>query len=69
MGPLDYGSVAYKKFILARTRAIGEILHAGYAVLLADVDAVWFSDPFVHMKVPSAFHASINQFTSTKSAL
>lgn len=49
--PLDYGSIEYKKFILARTKAIGEILHAGYDVLLADVDAVWFSDPFEHMKV------------------
>eukprot|EP00271_Cylindrocystis_brebissonii_P020208 TRINITY_DN660_c0_g1_i1.p1 TRINITY_DN660_c0_g1~~TRINITY_DN660_c0_g1_i1.p1 ORF type:complete len:1113 (+),score=203.35 TRINITY_DN660_c0_g1_i1:335-3673(+) len=50
--PLDYGSVAYKKFILARTAAIGEILHAGYHVLLADVDAVWFADPFPHFKEP-----------------
>ena len=52
--PLDYGSIEYKKFILARTKAIGEILHAGYDVLLADVDAIWFSDPFEHMKVRAA---------------
>ena len=48
---LDYGSIAYKEFILARTKTVGDILKAGYDVLLADADAVWMSDPFRHFKV------------------
>ncbi|CAI7803893.1 unnamed protein product [Closterium sp. NIES-53] len=47
---LDYGSVPYKEFILARTKAVGEILKAGYNVLLADADAIWLSDPFTSLK-------------------
>lgn len=49
-GSLDYGTIAYKEFILERTRMVQSILRSGYHVLLADVDAVWLSDPFLHMR-------------------
>lgn len=57
--PLNYGSTEYKEFILARTKAVGDILKAGYNVLLADVDAAWLADPFAFLKVgctPSTNH-------------
>lgn len=49
-GSLDYGTVAYKQFILERTRSVLYILRFGYNVLLADVDAVWLEDPFAYMR-------------------
>eukprot|EP00271_Cylindrocystis_brebissonii_P004236 TRINITY_DN15868_c0_g1_i1.p1 TRINITY_DN15868_c0_g1~~TRINITY_DN15868_c0_g1_i1.p1 ORF type:complete len:488 (+),score=96.79 TRINITY_DN15868_c0_g1_i1:2258-3721(+) len=47
---LDYGTLGYKQFILERTRMVGNILELHYHVLLADVDAVWLSNPFDHMR-------------------
>ncbi|CAI5512557.1 unnamed protein product [Closterium sp. Naga37s-1] len=46
---MEYGGIGYKQLLLKRTRLVGSILKMGYNVLLADVDAVWLSDPFVHM--------------------
>ena len=40
------------QFILERTRMVRSILRLGFHVLLADVDAVWLSNPFLHMTNP-----------------
>ncbi|GJP34500.1 hypothetical protein CLOM_g18941 [Closterium sp. NIES-68] len=47
---MEYGGIGYKQLLLKRTRLVGSILRMGYNVLLADVDAVWLSDPFTHMR-------------------
>ncbi|CAI7905478.1 unnamed protein product, partial [Closterium sp. NIES-53] len=48
IGPLSFPPPPLQ-LLLKRTRLVGSILKMGYNVLLADVDAVWLSDPFVHM--------------------
>jgi hypothetical protein len=41
-----YGSVEYQILVLLRTYFINECVTRGYSVLIADIDAVWLSNPF-----------------------
>eukprot|EP00850_Spirogloea_muscicola_P008406 SM000044S16053 [mRNA] locus=s44:717872:720690:- [translate_table: standard] len=50
---LVFATIEYQQLILQRTKMIDNILALGYSVLLADIDAVWLSDPFPHMADPS----------------
>eukprot|EP00850_Spirogloea_muscicola_P023868 SM000398S15210 [mRNA] locus=s398:4289:12937:+ [translate_table: standard] len=39
----------YYLLVLERTKIVGQILHRGFNVLLADTDSVWLSNPFQHL--------------------
>ena len=46
---LDYGTVMYQQQILQRTVMVHRALLMGSNVLIADIDAVWLSDPFIEL--------------------
>eukprot|EP00850_Spirogloea_muscicola_P019194 SM000185S04053 [mRNA] locus=s185:88561:94615:- [translate_table: standard] len=46
---LSYGTLEYQQLILERTKVIGIVLDFGYHVLLADIDSIWQSNPFLHL--------------------
>lgn len=47
---VDIRKFCVPQFILERTRMVLSILRLKFNVLLADVDAVWLSNPFDHMR-------------------
>ena len=49
---LNYGTVEYQQLILERTLLVQRMLRLGVNVIIADIDAVWLSDPSAH------FHAA-----------
>jgi len=44
--PEGYGSSVFKAATKLKSRAVLEILHAGYSVVFSDVDITWFVNPF-----------------------
>lgn len=45
----DYGSVEFQETMTYRTEFLQSVLNAGFHFMTADMDAIWLSDPFVHM--------------------
>ena len=42
-----FGTLAYQELMLFRTRAVMRILDLGYRPIVADIDTVWLSDPWL----------------------
>ncbi len=49
MGPLTYNTLEYQGLMHARSRLMQEILLLRYRLFNIDVDAVWLSNPLVHL--------------------
>ena len=45
----DYGSVEFQETMSYRTEFLLDVLDVGYHFMTADMDAIWLSDPFVHV--------------------
>ena len=45
----DYGSVEFQETMSYRTDFLLDVLRVGYHFMTADMDAIWLSDPFVHV--------------------
>ena len=60
---LNYGTVEYQQLILERTLLVQRMLRLGVNVIIADIDAVWLSDPSAHFH---AAHHSHHAIPSTK---
>jgi len=45
----DFGTIRYQELIFSRTELTFELLLSGYQPIIADVDAVWLSDPLKYL--------------------
>lgn len=45
----DFGTIRYQELIYSRTELTLQLLLCGYHSIIADVDAVWLSDPLLHL--------------------
>ena len=50
----DFGTMKYQELVLGRTEVTMKLLLMGYKPIIADIDAVWLSDPLRFLKQPQS---------------
>ena len=61
----DFGTLQYQELVFSRTELAMELLFAGFQPVIADIDAVWLSNPLQHLPWSALSTSGSGSSTST----